>query len=404
MFAKFTDTQEAQVPWLIKSPAHALCPQAQQEGSCVEDEEVPFVVRGIAGLRRQFGKCAQASPNAREVLLERGVLRPLLVHSRRIKYHALLLVAAAEPPWEAYMHRGFVSLASPDARTEENDDFISSGAAVGDSQTLERETTDLRRQRQQRGGNLPGGTGLSLWPFSRFRQYLDSFGLCKNDRCGKLWKRAKAITRTLLEASIKHQEQAFKDAAFRASTSSSFGFQVFRVSFWIDEDLTPWLHRGSAQLDFLLDKYEPRVEWLEDSMADILAEAVGLATGLRNLTECKEWELLKDQYEEACGEQHAEPFDPCRSVPAAQYVHTPAAETSSKKQEHAKQEQQQPEHVDAQQARKDQVEQSKGHIAQLYGSDKDAGMRITGPGELKFSPKKELDSQRRAPHVPLDEL
>ncbi len=270
IFAKFTDVQEAQVPWFIKSSAHMLCSppangqqqqqqQQQQQSSssttCLEDEQAPFVVRGLAGLRRQFGRCLAPKTNSPEVFLERAILRPLLVHSRRIKYHALLLVTSATPPWEAYIHRGFISLASPDARTEDGE-FPAIGAAVLDTQMLAKESTDLRRQRSQRGGTIAGGTSLPLWTFARFRQYLDSFGFCKQDRCDSLWKRTKAITQTVLEASIFYQGQ--QGGVDLSSVSSSSGFQVFRMSFWVDEDLNPWFHRGSSQIDFLLEKYQPR--------------------------------------------------------------------------------------------------------------------------------------------------
>ena len=73
-------------------------------------------------------------PSKREpdAVVQQSLPAPLLVHSRRCKLHALLLVASTSP-LTAYFYEGLITLSSPDARVDITGD---GEGAVRDLSTL----------------------------------------------------------------------------------------------------------------------------------------------------------------------------------------------------------------------------------------------------------------------------
>ena len=420
LFGSQSDEDNRDVPWVVKQFAALACPPRPDPASapCIEAGAPPLVVRGLAAVRNQYGRCAGAASALDPVLLERALLRPLLVRSRRLKLHALVLVLGTAP-WRARFSRGFATLASPEARTEEG----FAGAAVASTEQLARETTDPRAQPPLHGGEVP------LWGHARLERHLESFGLChprggagagagegEGDRCAAMWAQVRAVARLLLDASAA----VHVDARRAGSGRPPRAFQVFRIAFSLDEQLVPTLQRGSADLGMLLDEYPgEQGEALRGDVARLLADAAALAAGLKQ--DSTLWEPLKDQLAEQCGGQVAQP-DSCalfsapprtpdkqhpeaatgeRPPPAAsQQVRQSAADLASARDAHGARDAD--DAHDAHYADDARDADDAGDATKARVTTRDQFVRVLEPGEPRESPKGPLPTTRREPRLPVD--
>jgi len=338
------------------------------------------VVTGLAPLRRQYGHCQ--SSVATPVLVERAVPSPLLVHSRRFKWHTLVLVASSDP-WRTYFHPGYITLATPNARTERDGP---TGTTISSMQSLIQETTDLHKQQyfRERGEQEP-----PLWTFARLLRYFESYGICDRP-CKSLTSRVRAITRLLVEATRRGSLRPVPRVSSRFSD-----FQIIRVDFWVTENLQPILHRGSADVGFLLDDWGSSSEVVRKEMENLIAEAIALAEDPSAPT--KEWELLQDEFADLCRGAEPRIFNPCKEIESKPLITRATPKPSLSKlasQQHARNQ-----HLQQQQ---DSAVGDSGGSSGLGGAA--PRVQIIEWDAPKFSPKQPLSMERLSPRIQLDSM
>lgn len=182
--------------WVIKQPGKISCLDVNgkfSNGICQEIDSMPYIVKSLI-LRRQYEKrCNTMDNNKPLIQIERIAPRPLLVHSRRIKLHVLVLVASSNNPWLAFIHKGFVTLSGTKVTNNYEEDISGNGAAIPNLNDLFRETTEVRRS---------SNSNIQIWNFERFLSHLISFGYCDKITCSKLWNKIYLISKVILESSM----------------------------------------------------------------------------------------------------------------------------------------------------------------------------------------------------------
>ncbi|GBG34469.1 Hypothetical Protein FCC1311_106932 [Hondaea fermentalgiana] len=189
-------------------------------------------------------------------------------------------------------------------------------------------------------------------------------------------------------------EMSILDGILRDASS------VFRVDFWITESLQPVLHRGSADLGFLLDDWGPSAESLRSEMAGLLAEAVSLTEN--PAASATLWEPLQDELTDFCRGAEPRTFNPCSEIePKPLLLPVRASQAGSPRTNKG---------VDTSSVSNSIGASSQGGGEEL-GDDEELdtnGMappvRILDWDARKFSPKSPVRMERRGAPVPLDEL
>jgi len=242
----------------------------------VSQNGTPQFLQGTEALKRKYGRCTGSSM---PILLQQSVVQPLLIHSRRIKWHVLVLVSQVSPII-SFVHTGFISLASPEARTDSSGGV---GSTLSNVDAMLRETTNLDMQPsyKKRGDIEP-----PLWDFERFKRHLISFDVCK-EPCTAVWEKAKELARLLVSMSREGREEVSS-------------FQVFRVELFVTEELELYLHKASKNIGFLMRDYGLDATWLREEMSELFKEAIALSEHPN--AEIKKWESLHDEFKSECGE------------------------------------------------------------------------------------------------------